>query len=105
MIVKSHIFVDRPVSKIQVGELFSVTNVKATNVTYDLLEYIKNIFGGKMKKYSELLDEALNECLKEILNGAKENGYDGIVNLRVSNPNVVDGGVEIILYGNGFNYT
>jgi uncharacterized protein YbjQ (UPF0145 family) len=87
---------------IEIGELLTVVIVKAAHILNDLKENIKNLIGGKMNHYELLIQTTLNEALTEIDKQAKEKGYDGVIGLKISNPSVVDGGVEIIVYGNGF---
>ncbi len=88
--------------EIEVGELFVKSNVVAVNIGKDLAEKWRNIMGGKMKHYSRLLEEAFSLTLFELLEEAKEAGYDGILGLKSVAPTVVDGGIELTLYANGF---
>jgi uncharacterized protein YbjQ (UPF0145 family) len=34
---------------------------------------------------------------------AKGKGYDGVIGVKIASPSLVEGGVEIVVYGNGFN--
>ena len=103
--IHSYVYSNVPINhNIQVGELITVANVYATNVQHDIIESLKNILGGKMKRYSALIQKALDESIKNITDKAVNLGYDGIVGLKVSTPMVVEGGVEIIVYGNGFEF-
>jgi len=85
-----------------VGELITVVNVRAANIAKDIRENIRNLVGGRMKHYEDLIDTALTEALLELEEKAKEKKYDGVIGVKISNPLVVDGGVEIIAYGNGY---
>jgi len=87
---------------IEIGELLTVVVVKAAHVIKDIKENIRNLIGGKMSHYEKLIQSTLDEALKEIDEKAKAKGYDGVIGIKISNPTVVDGGVEIIVYGNGF---
>jgi len=87
---------------IEIGELFTVVVVKAAHIVKDIKENIKNLIGGKMNHYETLIQTTLDEALAEIEKKAKYKGYDGVIGIKISNPTVVDGGVEIIVYGNGF---
>ena len=89
-------------NNIIVGELITVVNVRAANVVNDIKENIKNLVGGKMKHYETLIQRALDEALGELELKAKAKGYDGVIGVKISNPTVVDGGVEIVIYGNGY---
>ena len=46
--------------------------------------------------------QAVEHALHELDRKALDAGYDGVIGLKIGHPNVVDGGVEVIVYGNGF---
>lgn len=87
---------------IEVGELLTVVVVAAANVVQDIRENIRNLVGGRMAHYERLIEAALAAALAELEQKAREHGYDGVVGVKISHPQVVDGGVEVIVYGNGF---
>jgi len=85
---------------IQLGELMTVVVVKAANVVRDIRENIRNLVGGRMSHYERLIQEALDEALNELEEKAQSRGYDGVIGVKISHPVVVDGSVEVIVYGN-----
>ncbi len=85
-----------------IGELITVVVVRAANVVSDMRENIRNLVGGKMNHYEKLIQLAIDEGLQELEEKAKVKNYDGVLGVKISNPTVVDGGVEIIIYGNGY---
>lgn len=89
---------------IETGELLSVCCVSAANVVRDIRENIRNLVGGKMVHYETLIQQTLERAFAELDQKAKEKGYDGVLSVKVAHPSVVEGGVEIIVYGNGFRY-
>lgn len=89
---------------IKEGEMITVAAVEAANIVRDIRERITNTFGGRMKQYERLVDIALERALAMLDEKAKEKGYDGVVAVRLSHPSLVEGGVEVIAYGTGFNY-
>ena len=86
------------------GELISACAVSAANILKDLREHITNTFGGQMKQYEALVDETIERALTRLDEKASEKGYDGAIAVRISHPSVVEGGVEVIVYGTGFKY-
>ena len=86
----------------EVGELLVAVSVYATNVVKDLHQNIKNLVGGRMNHYETLIESALEKALTKLQTKALERGYDGVIGVKIAHPQVVDGGVEIIVYGNGF---
>ncbi len=88
--------------EIEIGELLTVVVVRAANVVNDVRENIRNLTGGRMKHYEKLIEEAVNTALEDLEKKAVERGYDGAIGVKISNPMVVNGGVEVVVYGNGF---
>jgi len=87
---------------IVIGEIITVVVVRAANVVKDIRENIRNLVGGKMGHYEKLIQIAIDEGLAELESKSKEKGYDGVLGVKISNPTVVEGGVEVIIYGNGY---
>jgi uncharacterized protein YbjQ (UPF0145 family) len=89
---------------IREGELITVSAVGASNILRDLREIITNTFGGRMRRYENLVDAALERALAALAEKAKARGYDGVVAVRISHPAIVDGSAAIVAYGTGFNF-
>lgn len=87
---------------LEVGELLTSVTVMAANVVRDIRENIRNLVGGRMTHYEALIEEAVGVALADLEQKAKSRGYDGVIGVKISHPTVVDGGVEVIVYGNGF---
>ena len=87
------------------GELITVSSVTAANIVKDIRENIRNLTGGSMSHYEALIDDSLEIALDKMKAKASDKGYDGVIGLKISHPRVVEGGVEIIVYGNGFSYS
>ena len=93
-----------PSAQIEVGELLTVVQVSAANVVKDIRENIRNLVGGRMTHYEGLIRDAVNGALRELDEQALAKGYDGAIGVRIANPVVVEGGVEVVVYGNAFRY-
>lgn len=73
--------------------------VRARNVGQDFAASIKNISGGEINQYSDLLTEARNEALDRLESTARNAGADAVINLRFQITEVVDGVTEVLAYG------
>ena len=93
-----------PGDAIELGEMLTVVVVNAANVVKDIRENIRNLVGGRMTHYERLVDDAVNTALRELDQKALAKGYDGVIGVKIANPTVVDGGVEVVVYGNGFRF-
>lgn len=60
---------------------------------------IKNIFGGELKGYTELLNESRKEAISRMIAEAEELGANAILNVRFSTSSVSAGASEIYVYG------
>lgn len=89
----------------ELGELLVAVSVYAANVVRDLQQNIRNLVGGRMGHYETLIERAVETALEKLRQKARERGYDGVVGVKIAHPQVVDGGVEIVVYGNGFRYS
>lgn len=87
---------------VEIGELLYVVSVAAANVVNDIRENIRNLIGGRLTHYEKLIDKSVAQALADLEAKAKAKGYDGVIGVKIANPTVVEGGVEVVVYGNGF---
>ena len=73
--------------------------VEARNVGRDITQSIRNLTGGELKAYSELLTKARDEALDRMVQDAHAMGADAVVNVRLETSKVTEGGSEVIAYG------
>jgi len=73
--------------------------VKARNVGRDITQSIRNITGGELKAYSELLTDARDEAISRMVADADSMGADAVVNVRLESSEIANGGSEVIAYG------
>ena len=73
--------------------------VRAKHVGRDIAAGLKNIVGGELKGYTELLTEARREALERMLAQAEQLSANAVVNLRFSTSAVTQGAAEIYAYG------
>lgn len=94
-----------PYPDVEIGDFLVVAVVKAANVVRDIRENIRNLTGGRMQHYESLIQQAIEEAVEELGEKATARGYDGVIGVKIAHPQVVDGGVEVIVYGNAFKRT
>ncbi|MGI1680239.1 MAG: YbjQ family protein [Cellvibrionaceae bacterium] len=73
--------------------------VRAKHVGRDLMAGFKNIFGGELKGYTELLTEAREEALTRMEQQAEAIGANAVVNVRLSTSSITAGAAELFAYG------
>ena len=77
----------------------STTARIAKNAIKDLGASLKNVVGGELKSYTELLSEAREEALKGMVAQAKKLKANAIVNVRFATSSITAGAAEVYAYG------
>jgi uncharacterized protein YbjQ (UPF0145 family) len=75
------------------------STVRSKHAGKDILAGFKNMFGGELRAYTELLQETRDEAVKRMVEQAKQAGANAIVNIRFSTSSVAAGAAEIYVYG------
>jgi len=75
------------------------SSVRAKHVGRDIMAGLKNIFGGELKGYTELLQESREEAMERMTQQAQAIGANAIINVRFSTSSVAQGAAEIYVYG------
>ncbi len=79
--------------------LVSGSTVRSKHIGRDMLAGFKNIVGGEMKGYTELLEETRNEAISRMIKQAKALNANAVINVRLSTSSVAAGAAEIYVYG------
>ena len=79
--------------------IVSGSTVRAKHVGRDIMASLKNIFGGELKGYTELLGESREQAIERMQSQAQQMGANAIVNVRFSTSSVAAGAAEIYVYG------
>jgi len=75
------------------------SSVRAKHVGRDFMAGIKNVFGGELKGYTELLQESRDEAMERLQMQAQAVGANAIMNVRFSTSSIAQGAAEIFVYG------
>lgn len=75
------------------------SSVRAKHVGRDIMAGLKNIFGGELKGYTELLQESRQEAMDRMVAQAKAAGANAVVNVRFSTSSIAVGAAELFAYG------
>ena len=73
--------------------------VRAKHVGRDIMAGLKNIIGGELKGYTELLGDARSEALSRMVEQARSTGANAVVNVRFATSSVAQGAAELFAYG------
>ena len=75
------------------------SSVRSKHIGRDIFAGLKNVFGGELKGYTELLNEARDEALNRMVSQAQAMGSNAVVNVRLSTSTITAGASEIFAYG------
>lgn len=75
------------------------STVRARNLGRDIFAGIKNLVGGEITEYTELMASAREQALDRMIADAEQLGADAVVNVRFMTAQVMQGASEILAYG------
>ncbi len=77
----------------------SGSTVRAKHVGRDIMASLKNLVGGELKGYTELLQDSRDEATNRMIAQAGQLGANAIVNVRFATSSVAQGASELYAYG------
>ena len=75
------------------------STVRSKHVGRDFMAGLKNIVGGELKGYTELLEESRQEAMSRMIDKARAMGANAVVGIRFSTSNIAQGASELFVYG------
>jgi len=75
------------------------STVRAKHAGRDLMAGLKNIVGGELKGYTELMQEARDEAVRRMTEEARSMGANAVLNVRFVTTAITTGAAEILAYG------
>ncbi|GAB4534179.1 MAG: YbjQ family protein [Parvularculaceae bacterium] len=75
------------------------STVQSRHLGRDILAGLKNIVGGELRSYTQLLEKARAEAVSRMVEEARARGANAVVNVRFSTATVTEGAAEILAYG------
>ena len=73
--------------------------VRTKHLGRDIMAGLKNIVGGELVGYTELLNDARQEATDRMIEQAKGIGANAVLNVRFSTSSVSAGAAELFVYG------
>ena len=79
--------------------LVSGSTIRAKHIGRDIMASLKNLVGGELKGYTQLLQESRRQAMDRMMEQARQLGANAIVNVRFSTSSVAQGAAELYAYG------
>ena len=87
----------RPIREVK--GLVQGNTIRAKHAGRDIAASFKNLVGGELKGYTELLTESRRQALERMIAQAQELGANAVVNVRFTTSSVTAGAAEMYAYG------
>jgi uncharacterized protein YbjQ (UPF0145 family) len=79
--------------------LVSGNTIRAKHVGRDIMASLKNLVGGELKGYTQLLQESRRQAVERMVEQARQLGANAVINVRFSTSSVAQGAAELYSYG------
>ena len=73
--------------------------IQAKHLGKDILAGFRQMIGGEIKEYTEMISEAREIALQRMIKKAEDMGADAVINVRFGTSMVMQGAAEILVYG------
>jgi uncharacterized protein YbjQ (UPF0145 family) len=86
----------------EIAEFYGVVTgntVRAKHVGRDIMAGLKNIVGGELVGYTELLADSRQEATDRMIEQALSMGANAVVNVRFATSSIAQGASELFAYG------
>ncbi len=83
----------------EVKGLVQGNTIRAKHLGRDMVAGLKNLVGGEIRGYTELLIEARRQALERMLAQAEQLGANAVVNVRFTTSAITQGAAELYAYG------
>lgn len=80
------------------------STIRAKNVGRDILSGFKNLVGGELTSYTDMINEARAIATKRMVDEAQKLDADGVVNIRYATSSVTQGAAEVMVYGTAVKF-
>ena len=77
----------------------SGSTVRSKHVGKDLFAGFKNLVGGELTAYTELLQESREQAVSRMVAEAQKLGATAVLGVRFSTSNIAQGAAELFVYG------
>lgn len=75
------------------------STVRAKHVGSDIVAAFRNLVGGEIREYGQLLAAAREQALDRMVDDARRQGADAIVSVRFETSQIAPNASEVLAYG------
>jgi len=75
------------------------STIRARHLGRDIMAGLRNVVGGEIKDYTQMLTEARKLALQRLVKEAERLGADAVVGVRLATAQTMAGAAEVLAYG------
>lgn len=75
------------------------STIRARHLGRDIMAGLRNVVGGEIKDYTQMLTEARELALQRLVKEAERLGADAVVGVRLATAQTMAGAAEVLAYG------
>ncbi len=83
----------------EIKGVVSAGTVLAKHLGKDILAGLRNLFGGEVKEYTEMMAEARELAIKRVKEKALKMGANAVIGLRFTTSAIASNAAEVMAYG------
>jgi uncharacterized protein YbjQ (UPF0145 family) len=84
---------------VEVIDIARGSTVRARSIGRDIFAGLKNLVGGEISEYTQLMADAREQAIDRMIADAESLGADAVINVRFTTAMVMQGCSEILAYG------
>ena len=77
------------------------STIRAKHIGKDVMAAFRNIAGGEIVEYTQMMAEAREEAVKRMVDDATSQGANAIIGMRFATSMVMQNAAEVLAYGTG----
>ena len=93
-----------PGKDLEVLGLVKGSTVQTVNAFRDIGAGLKNLVGGELKKYNEMMESASKIASDRMTEEARQLGADAVVGARIASSSIMQSAAEVIVYGTAVRF-
>ncbi|MBW1605864.1 heavy metal-binding domain-containing protein [Lactobacillus sp. Sy-1] len=86
-----------------IGEVFGMTT-QSRNIGSNMAAGVKNLFGGEIKGYTKMLEDARDESVQRLKDNAEKMGADAVVVMRFDSGSIGNDMQTVAAYGTAVKF-
>ncbi|KUO64988.1 MAG: hypothetical protein APF84_07035 [Gracilibacter sp. BRH_c7a] len=79
-------------------------SIRAKHIGRDIGNALKNLVGGELTSYTEMMNESRALATKRMVDEAEGLGADAVVNIRYASSQIMQGAAEVLVYGTAVRF-